>query len=184
MIEENVDIIIDGRLRNARWLRFERTDRTILKEQFDNWRTLTQTMVALHARKVNFPEGISEGVFSLQFNSPKIISVAGTSGSFDCFNPQTNRRLQIKATSVKDDLTSFGPRSVWDELYFMDFYNNGNYDGSYDVYLIPNNLILNFQINSSETFTDQQRRGVRPRLHMKKDVIAPNRILPIGHFTI
>ena len=141
-------------------------------------------MAALHARRVNFPEGISEGVFALQFNSPKIISVTGTSASFDCFNPQTNRRLQIKATSVEDDLTSFGPRSVWDELYFMDFYNNGNYDGSYDVYLIPNDLILNFQINSSETFTDQQQRRVRPRLHMKKNVITPNNIAPIGHFTI
>ena len=184
MIEEDARLIIDGQQHNGRWLRFEDTDTPMLRQQYDNWRTLTEAMVSIHARKVNFPDGISEGVFSLQFNSPKIISVTGTAGSFDCFNPATNMRLQIKATSVDDDLTSFGPRSVWDELFFMDFFNGGIYDGSYDVYQIPNNLIRNFQINSTETFTQQQQRGVRPRLHMKRSIIEPNGIIPIGHFMI
>lgn len=184
LIEEDVQITIEGRVHNARWLRMENNDRQTIRDLFQHWRTLTEAMPRLHARKVNFPDGISEATYSLQFACPKIIDVQGSSGSFDCYNPQTRRRLQIKATSVEDDLTSFGPRSVWDDLFFMDFYNNGNYDGSYDLYQIPNELIYNFQINQNETFVDQQNRGIRPRLHMKRHIISRNNINPTGHFRI
>lgn len=185
MLQEDAEIVVGGRQFSASWLRFEEVDRTTLRNLYDKWRTLSQAMRTFHARGVNFPEGISEAVFALQFQSPKIISVQGnTSVSFDCYNPATNSRIQVKATSVEDDLTSFGPRSVWDELYFMDFFNDGVFDGGYFVYLIPNALISNFQISSTQTFRQQQELGRRPRLHMKREIIEPHSIKPIGHFTI
>lgn len=32
-----------------------------------------------------------------------------------------NNRIQVKACSVLPDLTSFGPRSEWDRIFFADF---------------------------------------------------------------
>ncbi len=185
MIEEGIQITILGQQFPARWLRFENTDRCELRNLYNQWHNLSTSMRAFHARSVNFPEGISEGVFALQFDSPKIISLRGnTSVSFDCYNPQRQTRIQVKATSVNDDLTSFGPSSVWDELFFMDFFHQGNFDGSYAVYQIPNDLILNFQINANQTFQDQQRQGRRPRLHVKSSIIRPNNLVPVGIFNI
>jgi hypothetical protein len=79
------------------------------------------------------------------------------------------------------DLTSFGPTSRWDKLYFLDFYNNGNLDGSFDCYEIDTALIYNTVVNQgkNETFVDQQRQGRRPRLSLKK-IIRENNITPIG----
>ena len=45
-----------------------------------------------------------------------------------------NKRIQVKACSVKEDLTSFGPKSVWDEIYLMHFLPNNNYDGAFSIY--------------------------------------------------
>lgn len=185
MIEENVQITVSGQQFPARWLRFEDTDRQGLRNLYGQWHNLSTSMRTFHARGVNFPEGISEGLFALQFDSPKIISLQGnTSVSFDCYNLQRQSRIQVKATSVEDDLTSFGPRSVWDELFFMDFFHEGNFDGRYAVYHIPNDLILNFPINANQTFQEQQLQGRRPRLHVKSSIIGPNNLAPVGIFSI
>jgi Bsp6I restriction endonuclease len=60
----------------------------------------------------------------------------GANSSFDCYEPQKSKRIQVKACSVEEDLTSFGPDSVWDEIYFVHFYPNKKYDGSYNYGLL------------------------------------------------
>lgn len=136
-------------------------------------------MKAFKSRGVNLPEGISESAFCLEYNCARALKVqGGKSASFDTIDLRTGRMQQIKATSVEDDLTSFGPRSVWDDLYFLDFYREGKYDGTFDVYKIPNKLLLNFPINGHETFKDQQLQGRRPRLHLKTQIIEPKKIRP------
>ena len=113
-----------------------------------------------------------------------MLKVSGTSGSYDCYNPKTCKRIQIKATTIRYDLTSFGPESVWDVLYLLDFYRDGEFDGKYDVYEIPNDLIYNFQINRDQTFRDQQKQGRRPRFGLKRSVIEANGIRPVKTCTV
>lgn len=87
---------------------------------------------------------------------------------------------RIKACSIEKDLILFGPKSKWDDLYFLDFYNNGKVDGQFDVYLIPDQYIRDQSLNKDETFTDQQKQKRRPRFGIKKEIIAKFNIKPIG----
>ncbi|TRZ93422.1 Bsp6I family restriction endonuclease [bacterium] len=185
MREETRTITIDNRQCRVQLLCFEPTDRGRIRELYNAWRTLTDGMHAFGSRGVNIPEGLSEAAFCLEYNSARVIKVYGpASGSFDTIDLQNFKRQQIKATSVAEDLTSFGPRSVWDDLYWLDFFRDGLFDGRFDVYRIPNDLIYNFRQNATENFRDQQEQGRRPRLRMRQDVIIPNNLQPIGTHTI
>jgi hypothetical protein len=101
------------------------------------------------------------------------------SASFDTFNPKKMHAEQIKACSVEGDLTSFGPKSKWDKIYFLYFFNEGKVDGEFDVYEIDSDLIYEMKMNKIETFVDQQKRGVRPRFSIKK-LIDEKNIKPIA----
>ena len=90
---------------------------------------------------------------------------------------KNNNRIQVKASSVEEDLTSFGPKTEWDRIYFMDFYREGAWDGSFDIYEIDTEEILNFPVNKKETFQEQQKQGRRPRFSIKKDLILQGKYI-------
>ena len=95
--------------------------------------------------------------------------------SFSGANTKTRYKEDL---SVLPDLTSFGPKSVWDDLYFVDFYRKGKWDGLFDIYHIENQLIYNHKVNSNETFKDQQLQKRRPRFSIFKELIIKNNIKP------
>lgn len=148
------------------------------------WNKLSEQLNEYGCRRVNFPE-LSELIFCAVFNCWRTNNTHGLGkhSSFDCYNPETEKRIQIKAASAKGELTSFGPDSVWDELYFMDFYNGGNYDGTFEVYLIPNIEIYSARMNKNETFRDQQLQKRRPRFSLRK-LIKQLDIKPIGVYNL
>lgn len=151
------------------------------KRLFDIWRKLNLGLEK-YGRKVNIPEVISEGmfcVFSKSVRYQRKISGNGTV-SFDTINIEKKRREQIKATSINIDLTSFGPRTQWDDLYFLDFYNEGKLDGTFNVYFIASHYIYENQVNINQTMEDQQGEKRRPRFSIKKDIIQKNNIEPIA----
>ena len=172
-------ILIQGKKYEAVLLKTEKKDRSEIRKLYRSWLVLKKGLKNFESRAPNLPEGISESAFSLAFNCPRVLEVRGSSGSFDCYNPKTRRRLQIKATTIEKDLTSFGPDSVWDELFFLDFYRRGSFDGKFDVYKIPNRLIYNYQINRRQTFRQQQRQGKRPRFGIKENIIEKHNISPV-----
>ena len=159
---------------------FSDNDRETLWRIYRNWRSLCDDLHAINSRAVNLPEGLSEGAFALEMGTPRIqSSISGANTSFDCFDVSNNERLQIKACSVLPDLTSFGPKSVWDKLYFCDFYRQGLWDGTFDIYLIENEKIYNHYVNDNQTFRDQQIQGRRPRFSIYSDIIQEHLIRPI-----
>jgi len=172
-------ILIGKKYHDAELLWAEKKDKAEIKQLYNHWLKLKVGLKNFESRSPNLPEGISESAFSLEFGCPRVLDVQGTSGSFDCYNPKTHERIQIKATTIESDLTSFGPDSVWDTLYFLDFYRSGKFDGKYDVYKIPNNLIYNHQINKKQTFKDQQKEKRRPRFGIKKSIIGPRKMKPV-----
>ena len=179
MIKYQDKIIISDKKYDAVLLKAEKKDGPELKRLYNAWLELKNGLKEFESRAPNLPEGISEGAFSLEFNCPRVLEVKGTSGSFDCYDPETYERIQIKATTIKYDLTSFGPDSVWDVIYLLDFYRDGKFDGKFDVYKIPNDLIYNYKINKTQTFRDQQKQKRRPRFGLKKSIIEPNNIRSI-----
>lgn len=160
---------------------FSKEDGKKWKEIFELWRGLKIGLREYKSREPNFPEGLSEVAFCLWSGSSRFISATGLSNkSFDTFNSKTGKAEQIKACSVKNDLTSFGPKSKWDDLYFLDFYNNGEVDGKFDIYYVPNNLVYDNKVNKNQTVKEQQGEKRRPRFSIKKDIILMHKLKPIA----
>lgn len=131
---------------------FEESDREVLFQIYKEWRSLCDNLTKLHSRTINLPEGLSEGAFCLEMGYWRFIkSIRGANTSFDCYDPFNHERVQLKAHSILPDLTSFGPRSVWDKIYFVDFFKEGKWDGSFDIYLLDNDDIYNHKINVTQT---------------------------------
>ena len=176
---KNEKILIGGKKYDAELQYFEKKDQKTLRELYSSWKNLKVELGKLKSRHPNMPEGISEGAFALFFNSPRVIDVKSTSSSFDNYDVTKHQRIQVKATTIEIDLTSFGPRSVWDVLYFLDFYRDGKFDGKFDAYKIPNELIYNHQVSKTENFKQQQKQGRRPRFSIKGSIIRPHKMKPI-----
>ena len=173
------DIKIKADTCRMEYLTFDQTDIKQWKVVFDSWKELKLAMRAYQAREPNFPEGLSEVAFCMWSGSVRKIRCSGRHGSFDTFNLKTKRMEQIKACSVESDLTSFGPDSEWDDLYFIDFWNNGAVDGRFDVYKIDSALVYNRKVNRQQTMRQVQAEGKRPRFSLK-DLITENRLKPEG----
>lgn len=160
---------------------FNKSDGKKWKKLFDLWKKLKLGLRDYKSREPNFPEGLSEVAFCLWSGSSRFISARGLSNtSFDTFNTKTKKAEQIKACSVEDDLTSFGPKSRWDALYFLDFFANGEVDGTFDIYEIPTDLIYGNKVNKTQTLKDQQGEKRRPRFSIKKDIIKANSLKSIA----
>lgn len=174
-------IKVRGNIIDIEVARFGKKDAKIFKRLFDIWVKLNNGL-SKYGRKVNIPEVLSEGMFCVFSNSVRYQRKLKGKGSasFDTINLKTGEREQIKASSIKSDLTSFGPKSEWDKLYFMNFYNSGNPDGTFDVYEIPNRLLYENKVNSGQTMKIQQEEKRRPRFSIMKDIIIPNKIKPLG----
>jgi len=164
---------------------FNKKDDDLLRKIYKNWRNLSDELNMIKGRGVNLPEALSEGAFCRAMDTVRITSsIPGANTSFDVYNLKTQKRIQVKACSVLPDLTSFGPDSVWDQLYFVDFFRQGNWDTSIDIYLIPNNLIYNFPVNATQTMKQQQKQQRRPRFSIYSGIIQPYRLKPIKTYKI
>ena len=178
-------INIEGKSISANLQFYDENDLPDLRDYYWQWVNLSNSLQKFGGRRINLPEIISEAVFCINFNSARWNgSVSGINTSFDCFNPTNNKRIQVKACSVKEDLTSFGPKSVWDEIYFIHFFPNDKYDGCYSVYKIENELIYNHQVSKTQTFREQQLEKRRPRFSIIKELIKPNNIKPVLESTL
>lgn len=171
-------IKLDGVPCTVRLLIIEEFDRVKLHGLFNSWKELIEGMRDFKSEGINLPEGLYKSAFCLLYDSARILEVQGSKASFDTIDLNTWARQLIKASIVDDDLTSFDPQSVWDELYWLDFYQGGSYDGTFDVYRIPNDVIFNFQINKKKTFRDRQKQRKISRFHIRKDIILRNDMKP------
>jgi len=180
MIIEKQDILLEGNKVTIEVAHLDVDDGKKYKKLFDQWRKLNKGL-GEYGRKVNIPEVISEGMFCVFSGSVRYIKKIKGKGkvSFDTINLKKSRREQIKATSIEKDLTSFGPRTEWDDLFFIDFYNEGKLDGTFNIYLIPNELIYSNQVNTKQTMKDQQNEKRRPRMSIK-EIIKSNDIKPLA----
>lgn len=176
IIETSTQIEIDGENYQSQIMKFEEIDKKNLWKLYKDWKSLNQSIKKYSTRGINLPEAISEGIFCCNFNSARVVKIFGsTSASFDSYDLHTKKRQQIKAASNNASPSSFGPNSVWDELYFLDF----NLDNDMvDVYKIPNDLIYNQKVNSTQTFKEMQSTGKRPRFVIMK-LIEENNLKPI-----
>jgi hypothetical protein len=120
-------------------IEFVESDRQKLHQIYEDWISLSNNLRSLHSRAVNLPEGLSESAFCLEMGFVRVISnISGANSSWDCYDPAGTKRIQVKACSILPDLSSFGPTSQWDQIYFVDFYRSGPCSGCFsnDIYKI------------------------------------------------
>ena len=158
---------------------FGEEERKELQSVYRQWRGLSDSLIRLHSRGVNLPDGLSEGVFCMATGAVRMVeNLPGANTSFDCYDMASKRRIQVKAASIIPDLTSFGPQSVWDDIYFMDFFRKGDWDGTVDIYRIDSSKIYSHPMNRTQTFRDQQSQGRRPRFSIYTDLIRHHQLKP------
>lgn len=151
------------------YIEYDEDDKVKRRGLFNSRKTLNQWLKDFQSRWANLPEWISEVAFCIamwyvRYTKVKsLVKWQKINISFDTFNLNDNIAHQVKACSIDKDLTSFWPKSKWDELYFLDFYNNGTLDWSFDIYLVPNQYIYWNSVNASQTLQDQQAEKRRPR---------------------
>lgn len=180
MIEKQTNLHLPEGLYSVTVIHFEEADRAKLINLYKSWRSLCNALLSLKARAVNLPEGLSESAFCLEMGFVRVVdSIPGANSSWDCYDLSRRKRIQVKACSVLPDLTSFGPDSVWDEIYFIDFYRGGAWDGTFDIYLIDSDDIYNHKVNARQTLRDQQRQGRRPRFSIYSEIIQRKGLRPI-----
>lgn len=184
MKSESYKVVVFGKECLLELMSFDKKDVEKWKKLFNMWRKLKYGMRDYKSREPNFPEGLSEVAFCLFSGSKRFVSLASskkkTSRSFDTFNIEKGRAEQIKASSVEEDLTSFGPQSKWDDLYFLDFYNSGKLDGTFNIYKIPTKIVYKIKVNKKQTFKQQQKQGKRPRFSIVKKIIKKYDLKPIA----
>ena len=160
---------------------FDMEDYKKFKQIFRKWTDINSDLKQFGGRNLNVPDVFSEALYCIFFNA---VRTNNTAHSYDCVNIENGAGVQVKSASIANDCTSFGPRSTWNELYFMDFAVNGKIDGIIDVYRLDfalDDVILNAKKN--ETFKMQQEQGRRPRLSLKK-LIKEKGIKPIKRISL
>ncbi len=183
---EKHEIIIDDESYFAEVSVPESKDMPTIIKMYELWAELSTLLSEHGCRRVNLPE-FSELLYCIVYDCWRFNNVKGFKNvhtSFDCYNPHNNKTIQIKSASIGRDLTSFGPKSTWDELYFMDFFCDEEYNGSFEVYFIPDDLIYGQSVNKNQTMADQQTQNRRPRFSIKEKIIQPNNLKPLGKYNI
>lgn len=160
---------------------FNEEDISVLSAIYLKWVQLSDLIQNNGGRRINIPELLSEAIFCYHFKGGRLNrTISGNiNSSFDCLTLLPTKRIQVKSCSVSYDLTSFGPKSVWDELYLVHFFPNRKYDGTYKIFKIDNELIYNHKVNANQTMKDQQLQGKRPRFGIMKEIIQTRNIEPI-----
>lgn len=138
---------------------------------------INNELKVLGGRTLNVPDVISEALYCYFFNA---VRTNGTAYSYDAVDLVDGAGVQVKSASIPNDLTSFGPRSTWDKLVFMDFAPNGKPDGKIDIYEITQD-VAKIVVNKgkNETFAEQQAQGRRPRFSIKSEIIEKYEVQPI-----
>ncbi|MAG45739.1 MAG: type II restriction endonuclease [Nanoarchaeota archaeon] len=171
------DYTIKGKKITALVNIFEEGDKKLIRDLYFSWKDVNKRIKEISTRGINLPEAISENAFCFFFDDcVRIVKLKEGKCSYDVINTKTGSRIQIKAASVKYDLTSFGPRSEWDELFFLDF-SAGN--GSFKVYKIEPDWIYKHMVNRTQTFEEQQKQNRRPRFSITKSLIVEKGLKPI-----
>ncbi len=168
-------IWVNSNNKNIQALVFPKLNRETIKDLFCDWQSLNRKFKSHGNRGINLHEVISENAITLCYpDLRRIDKLKKERCSFDCLNIKTGSRIQVKATSITKDLTSFGPNSQWDELFFLDFSDGKNFK----VYKIEDDWIYNYYVNETQTVKDQQMQGKRPRFSIIDKIIKPKNLIP------
>ena len=126
------------------------------------WKDLNTYISNNSHRGINMPDAISEPIgcycLGLLWNRGDEVG--------DATDPNTGKKIEFKATSRFDgDLSSFGPRTQFDDLVFLRFKLDENLVYVYDLQ-INSDEFGKFPANKTQTIQDQKNQGRRPHVSL------------------
>ena len=152
-------------------------------DAYFKWKSLNDTIKNYCSRGTNFPETISEpmGCFALsQVQSEETKWNKGSGGDAK----RGEAKIEMKATSNFDsDLTSFGPKSTFDDLVFLRLDYDENKLYVYDTGLSSED-VKDLPVNQNETIRDQQLAKRRPHISLIKTLIEDRSMKPVAILNI
>ena len=148
---------------------YDHEDMKKVLKLYKEWLIINKTSKELKGRKINTPEALSEIAVSMHYGYGRTNN-AMTKGEIDGKSmdavTRDGKKIQIKASSVEGGtLTSFSPKTNYDELVVADFYADGEWDGKVRLLRI-NPFSPEIMVNSRSTFADFQKAGKRPRFNL------------------
>ena len=135
-----------------------------IRECYFKWKDLNTSLKSISTRGINIPDVISEPMacWCLDY----LWNRGGAVG--DAYDPKTNRRIEFKASSNFDtDLSSFGPKTVFDNLVFLRFDTSDNKLYIYDLN-IDSEHFGQLSANKKQTIAEQKEQKRRPRVPLIK----------------
>ena len=144
------------------------------------WKDLNTYISNNSHRGINMPDAISEpmGCYCLG-----LLWNRGNEAG-DATDPITNKKIEFKATSRFDgDLSSFGPKTTFDDLVFLRFNLEKNLLYIYDL-KINSDEFGKYPANQNETIEDQKQQGRRPHVSLCKLFVEAQGLKPDVIFDI
>lgn len=137
------------------------------------WKDLNTYISNNSHRGINMPDAISEpmGCYCLGYKWNRGDAAGDATDSSD-------RKIEFKATSrYEGDLSSFGPKTEFDDLVFLRFKLDENLLYIYDLGL-DSKEFGKYPANKSETIDDQKKQGRRPHVSLLELFVEPNKLEP------
>jgi hypothetical protein len=182
MIKGEKKIILEGHEYKAKVIEYPGIPSfTQIKKFYKKWFKYNKACKKMEGRGCNIPESLTEALYCYLTGNCRVSKVFGAKQSFDCYDEDTEERIQVKACSILPDLSSLGPKSVYDKFIFMDmsYKKNGRKKGDYKIYEIDTEILDNTHVNEQETVQDQREQGRRPRLSIYDKIIKEQNLVPI-----
>lgn len=138
------------------------------------WKDLNTYISNNSHRGINMPDAISEPMgcycLGLLWNRGKTVG--------DATDPVTGNKIEFKATSrFEGDLSSFGPKCVFDDLVYLRFDISENYLYIYDLKI--NSIEFGkYPANSKQTIQEQKDQGRRPHVSLQKLFVEDKQLKP------
>ncbi|MFP3153511.1 Bsp6I family type II restriction endonuclease [Lachnospiraceae bacterium ZAX-1] len=144
------------------------------------WKDLNTYISNNSHRGINMPDAISEpmGCYCLDLMWNRGSEVG------DATDPKTRNKIEFKATSrFEGDLSSFGPKSEFDDLVFLRFKLNENLLYIYDLHVNSGDF-GKYPANSKESIQDQKNQGRRPHVSLQRLFVEEKQLQPDVIFDI
>jgi len=147
--------------------KFPIDDKPIIIDLYESYSKYRENITKYGCRSPNIPEVLSEGIYCLVTGCYRVIK-SHTKGIIksDCYDPLRNKFIQIKASILEKDCSSFGPKSKQDEICYIDLSKLPKFT----IYNLNNINIMNTKTNLDQTFEQQQSTGRRPRLSLMDQI--------------
>lgn len=148
-------------------------------DAYFKWKDLNTFIQSTTHRGINMPDAISEpmGCYCLGYKWNRGEATGDATDS-------AGRKIEMKATSrFEGDLSSFGPKTEFDNLVFLRFKLDDNTLYIYDLGL--NSVEFGkYPANKKQTIDDQKKQGRRPHVSLLDLFVQPNCLEPDVIFDI